>query len=530
MNSNLLSLMKVDLLETLDVRKFKENKAKSTSFIVFISLIGILFVFLSVIYNLTFTGMFYDLGVPLHYATIFFAAITALLCFTTSVFKCKSIFLGKDYEMLSSMPIKHSTIIAAKILNLYIIELLYSAIILIPNTVITTMFSGDMSYVLTGIIVTIFTPALPMIVSCLFALFMTLLADRFRFGNVITFILYSLMFVAIMFFSFTMNTASIDPTGMIDMVTGFKWINPTLFFIELAYMNNYFYILVFIAINIVLFVLATLFIAIFFKAIYEIINSHKSNIKYVRKSLETQGQLKTLLKTEYKRFFNSKLYFLNSISSGICAIVISGMMSFMFSSNSMIENATDILPFIREYAFVGTLFIVFCIGIATPASSSINIEGPNFWMLKAYPIDYKKLILAKLLLSITILGPCALVASIIMIILIQPTLYSSIIILILPILFVILTSILGLFINLRYYKLKWKSEQEAVKNSVAMVISMFLDWGIVIALAGILVGLSYVNIYLSGILAVVVIALASIVFYYLLMNSCERCIEKIEEF
>ena len=63
-----------------------------------------------------------------------------------------------------------------------------------------------------------------------------------------------------------------------------------------------------------------------------------------------------------------------------------------------------------------------------------------------------------------------------------------------------------------------------------MVISMFLDWGIVIALAAILVGLSYVNIYLSGILAVVVIALASIVFYYLLMNSCERCIEKIEEF
>ena len=120
MNNNLLSLMKVDLLETLDVRKFKENKAKSTSFIVFISLIGILFLFISVIYNLTFTGMFYELGLSMHYSTIFFAAITALLCFTTSVFKCKSIFLGKDYEMLSSMPIKHSTIIAAKILNLYI--------------------------------------------------------------------------------------------------------------------------------------------------------------------------------------------------------------------------------------------------------------------------------------------------------------------------------------------------------------------------------------------------------------------------
>lgn len=530
MNNNLLSLMKVDLLETLDVRKFKENKVKSTSFIVFISLMGLLFLFISIIYNLTFCGMYYDLGIPMYFSSIFFAAITALLCFTTSVFKCKSIFLGKDYEMLSSMPIKHSTIIAAKILNLYIIELLYSAIILIPNTVITTMFSGDISFILTGIIITVFTPALPMIISCLFALFMTLFADRFRFGNVITFILYTLMFVAIMFFSFTMNTASIDPQGMIDMVKGFKWINPTLIFVELAYMNNYFYILAFIAINIVLFILATLFIALFFKSIYEIINSHKSNVKYVRKSLESQGQLKTLLKAEYKRFFTSKLYFLNSISSGICAIVMSGMMAFMFSSNSMIENAKDTLPFIREYAFVGSLFIVFGIGIATPASASINIEGPNFWMLKAYPIDYKKLILSKLILSITVLGPCALVSSILIILLIQPTIYASVILILIPLLFVILASILGLFINLRYYKLNWKSEQEAVKNAAAMVISMFIDWGIVIVLAAILIGFSFINIYLAGIFAVVALIVIIVLFYYLLMSSCEKCIERIEEF
>ena len=108
--NNLLALIKVDLKETLDTRKFKENKAKSTSFLTFVVLFLILGIFLSVVYNLMFTSLFNMAGESLVYSTILMAGLTSLLTFSTSVFKVKSIFIGKDYEMLSAMPISKNAI------------------------------------------------------------------------------------------------------------------------------------------------------------------------------------------------------------------------------------------------------------------------------------------------------------------------------------------------------------------------------------------------------------------------------------
>ena len=263
---------------------------------------------------------------------------------------------------------------------------------------------------------------------------------------------------------------------------------------------------------------------------YSAINSYRSNTTYVRKKLENKGQFKALLLSEYKRFFTSKYYFINSISSGICAIVMSGLMAFMFSKFSFIEGIEEDLEFFKQFGYVGTLFIVFGIGIATPASASISIEGGNFWMIKSFPIDYKKFAKAKLLVSISVLGVCSIISSILIIALVQPSIFSCIMLVITPLLYVCLTSIMGLLINLSYHKLKWKNEQECVKNSAGVVISMLLDWVVTIVLAIFLVGASAINIYLGGISAAVVLLIAGIIFYFVLMNGVQRKIENIEDF
>jgi len=141
--NNIITLLKVDLKGTLDTRKFKENKAKSTSFLTFIILFGLLALFISVVYNLMFTMMFAQSGESFVYSTLMMAGLTVVLTFSTSVFKVKSIFMGKDYEMLKAMPVKNSDIISSKIISLYLVELLYSAIILIPNTIINLIFSKN---------------------------------------------------------------------------------------------------------------------------------------------------------------------------------------------------------------------------------------------------------------------------------------------------------------------------------------------------------------------------------------------------
>ena len=533
MNS-LFELIKVDLRETLDLRKFKENKTRSISFISFIILMGSLFVLLSTYISYNMVSLYDYANISLVYPFIMASAIASILCFSTSIFKVKSIFVGKDYDLLRSMPIRKGYIIASKLVSLYLIELLYAAIIAIPNFILCFSYSNDFSFIWMGIIVTILIPAVPIILAALFSLFISLVADRYRFGGVINILLYLLLLVGIFFISFTTSYSSssseeLDISSLINMAKNISWINPTLYFVKDAYTSNILYFIVFIAINIIALIIAISFIALLYDKVYHLINSFKADYKYKRKKLGVEGQLKALFIHEIKRFLKSKYYMLNSMSSGICALIFAGMLGYLLSPwSGMLESAD--LEKIRSIAFVGTLFIIFGIGISTPASCSISIEGSSFWVLKTNPIEYKTMAKAKILASISILGTCSLLSSLIMIVMIQPTIFSSVLIVLIPFIFVVLSSILGLTINLSFPKLKWKNEQECVKMSACIVITMLLDWLITILVGVSLIGLLFVNIYLSGILTLSLLIIAAILAYLYTIKTVNKKMNKIEEF
>ena len=58
--NNILQLVKVSLRESLDFRSMKKEKGKTITFGLFIILMGALFLFLSVVYNLLFAFMYKD--------------------------------------------------------------------------------------------------------------------------------------------------------------------------------------------------------------------------------------------------------------------------------------------------------------------------------------------------------------------------------------------------------------------------------------------------------------------------------------
>ena len=202
MNS-LFELIKVDLRETLDFRKFKENKSRSISFVSFILLMGTIFILFSTYISYSMVSLYDLANVNLVYPFIMMGAVASMLCLSTSIFKVKGIFVGKDYDMLRSMPIKKSYIIASKLINLYIVELLYAAIILIPCIILCVTYSNNFTFLWVGIIVVALVPAIPIILSALISLFISLVADRYKFGFIINIIFYLLLFAAIFFLSFS---------------------------------------------------------------------------------------------------------------------------------------------------------------------------------------------------------------------------------------------------------------------------------------------------------------------------------------
>jgi hypothetical protein len=105
---------------------------------------------------------------------------------------------------------------------------------------------------------------------------------------------------------------------------------------------------------------------------------------------------------------------------------------------------------------------------------------------------------------------------------------SIITIYLLPLLFVIFASLLGLVINLKHYKFDWKNEMDCVKHSSASYIALFADWGIMFLLSGGMIGLAFLHPIASQIFGIALVLIGIMVLsIYLKLNS-DKLIEGIE--
>lgn len=517
MKSNFLTLMKVDLRETLDFRKYKNDKVKGTSFITLLLLFGLLFLGISCLYNYIIVMSLKESG-KYEIGMVLVGALASVVCLSTSVFRVKSIFTGKDYEMLKTMPIKKRDIIAAKLFNLYLIETVYASIFILPCALFTAIYSKNYLYLPFGLVYSLLIVGLPIILSALLSAIISIVFDRFKLKNVITIILYLAFFVCIFMISFMLQTdeteelvAMFDNTGKV-----LSYINPTIYLFKLTFTSNYLYILVFIGASLLSLMLGILFIALLFDKVYDAINAIRSNVRYVRKDVATRGQFKSLLILEAKRLFSSKMYLINCLSSVVMAIILAVMLGF-----GSLDNLVSVID-VKKYGYAFSLLPIFCLGVCTASAASISIEGKNLWLVKTLPINYHKWLNAKLLLSLLISLIGSLISSIIIIMILKPNVISIISLIVIPTSFAIMATVFGLFVNLHYNRFNWNNEREVVKNSASVSIALFADWGFTILIAGLLIGLSFVNIYLAIILTVVIILLLSFVFYRLSHNNIEK--------
>ena len=512
--SHLTTLIKTNLQETLDTRSLKKNKGKTISFLAFISLVLIIAIIVSVIYNLMFVYLFKESNVNILYVALLFAGISSILILLTSIVRTKAIFISKDYDILRSMPIKKSDIILSKVFSLYLIELLYSSIIMIPNGIIISIFSNNIFYLFSGIIISIFLPFLPIVLGTLFGLLVTIIFDRFKYGNIISIVLYTIFFALIFFFSYKIGRMSNDEevvNTIYKLTSFFKYLNPSLFLIELSFFNHWIYGLLFILSNIILGFLALFIISYFFDKVRTLTNSSFQSKKY-NINIKNKGELKSLLQFEFKRYFSSKLYCINTISSGVVALlVVIGTITSLSSVNS--QQDSKFLEYINYYAPFTSLIICFMIGITTPASSAISIEGKNMWFIKSLPINYKNYYKSKIILSTSVLALFTLVSSISLIIYLHPNILDSLFIIFIPIMYVFLVSCIGFRINLSFYKFNWLNEAEVVKNSKSVVISMLVSFLLVFLLA-ISIPIAIYNKYLALLYIFILLFSLDIIFYF----------------
>ena len=467
--NNLFLLTKINLLGT-----FKKNSNKGL--IIFI----IAFLYLAfVIYQLG-LGMidgFIMLNIPYMFLTLFML-FSSMFILATNIFKVNgTIFNFKDYDLLMSLPIKKEEIIISKILSLYFLNFLYTILFMIPSYIVfilkvTTTLNFNILFFITIFII----PILPTVIATIIGSLITAITSRFKRKNLINYIIFILSFIFMYYMtSGISNSNSLDYANfgknLIDMCNNIYPLTNTYF--KIISNNDLISLLIYTLLPILIFIIFTKILTKYYININSKLKTERKNANYKLGKLKESNQLFALYKKEIKRYFGSIMYVTNTIMGSVMLIIMSfGLLIFGVDKIGQIIEIPTLSKIVSSVMpFVISLFV----SLSVTTQASISLEGKNLWIIKSIPVKPIDIFKSKIMVNLTVTVIPILISSTIISLVIKPPLNAFIFMYILPILYAVLTSILGLIINLHFPRFDFKNEIYVIKQSIASMISIFVN-------------------------------------------------------
>ncbi|MEG2288786.1 MAG: ABC transporter permease [Clostridium sp.] len=523
--SKLGILLKTNIINSLginNIKKARGNGAKNTfvgaSFLIGIVAIGALIIF----YASAMAVMLKQFGM-LDLILIASAAMSVMFAFFTSVYKAQGVLFGSaDFENLMSLPIKPGIILTSKMLELLLLNYLFTALIIIPTSIVYFRnVSVSPVFFIFMVISLIFIPLIPIVLASVCAFGLSYISSKTRHKNAILIILSMVFLVGFMAASFKMNDImNYVMANSSSIADGINKIYPPAFYYADALANfNIASLGKLIIWSSVPFVI---FIAIFarsFKSINLRMGETYKKSNYKMTSLKTSSQVISLFKKEMKRYLSSPIYVMNT-SVGVILVIIAAGVSLFVGGEGLIKllvQSSDVdvsmmMPAMMDLIqFMPLIIIALGVGMSCTTGSSISLEGKNLWILKSSPVSAMDIFKGKIGVNLVILIPCIILCIVLFWIGLDLTLINAMFTFAITTLLAVFVSVSGIIINLYFPKLDWKNETQVVKQSLSSMMSMFMG----IILVAIVIGICYLSIkylkitniyvYLGGITTLLVV-------------------------
>lgn len=451
------------------------------------------------------------------YAIVLFVIGAMISTFMFTIYNAKnSMFSSNDNDLLMAMPIKASTILASRLIYITIWNLLVNALIMIPVFIVyATKVNVPLVYYIYAVIVFLLTPVLPTIIASILGYIIAYFTSKSNAKNLFE-IVMSFTMMGLLYYGMAKMDAILNylATNINNFENVIKWVFYPIFLVSEIFNDyNIISLLLFVIINISLFVIFTYILSINFKNIIARLQSRaKSN--YVMKNLKTNKVSKALFVKELKRFLSSPIYVLNT-TIGLVMFIVGSIATISYDIDEIIialgftttSNTFNIL-------IPAAIFIAF---LSNTTSSSVSLEGKNFWILKTLPIEPFKVLWAKVCLNIALIFIFTFIGSIILSFTLGLTYIELLLILLFTIVSSLAASEFGLLINLRFPKMDALNDTVVVKRSLSVMITVFVPLIIFIAITGLYPLISNVISFtlLLGIIFALLIVIAFIEYYLL---------------
>jgi len=460
------------------------------------------------------------------------AAGFILALFLTLFYAQGVIFEAKDNELLLSMPISPSAILASRVGSVYFLNSLFTLVMLCAAGYTVSAQTGGISALswILLIVCALLLPLLSTTISCLLAWLVSYITRRTG-KKVLVQTILSLIAIGALF-AVTMGVnkgffATLTENAG-DIAAAFRRVLYPLYAMGLAIADvNWGMLLVFAAICIAPFAITYFVLSKSFIKIVTARNAAKKQ-KYEATALKGSPVVWSMAKKDLARFFNSPPYMTNA---GLGLLYSIGMTIFaMVSGDSIIKNVLAKIPEISNpgaYTTVTAAFVTsFFAAMTTISGCSISVEGKNLWILKSMPVRAKEVLRGKLLSHLVLAIPVSIICSILYLFVAKIlTVPGVILMFLMPIAFNCFNALLGLISNLHFGKLDYPSIAKAAKSTSSSLIPMLSTIALVVG-TGVLYFMvlrEKVDVTIYGIIiTAVMIAVDLVLFFYLGSDRAQK--------
>lgn len=521
----LKTLIKIKL-QGLFLRQVKSSKGKSASKGKIV-LMALLFVYVGVVFCGMFAALFDALVEPLHAMQLdwlyfgLMSIIIIMFCFLGSVFITEhEMYEAKDNELLMSMPIRNRDILLSRICMILFLNYIYELMIAGPAFVIYMIYFGMNAWqIISFIIVFLTLPLFVLALTCVIAWVVAHIMMRVKRKNIMSLVSF------IVFFGLYMYGVTFVEEYIGLLIQNGKTIAQAIessifpiYHLSIAIQDaNMMSLVIYIVCALVPFIAVIYLLSLnFIKMATTKPKARK--IKYVEKPMKEQSVVQSLLVREIKHFTSNAMVMLNG-AMGIVMTIIGTVALIIYSSD--LKAMMVMIPGIEEW--VTPLLCIMGIAVGSLniiSASSISLEGNRLWILKTLPIKEKDILNAKLIMHLLMCIPSNLFYSIVASILFEVSILDAVMIILVPNLFTFFIALLGLLLNLWKPKFDWVNETVCVKQSMPVMLTMFISMGMVFVIGfvyvSILSDMMSVNTYMYAMSALIIII--NIYFYYLIMT------------
>ena len=466
----------------------KTNKKRSTA-----GIIAYILLFAALMIGLIggmFTGLSVSLCAPLTQAGmgwLYFALMSLLAIFLGafgSVFNTYSgLYFAKDNDLLLSLPIPVRTLMASRLLTVYLMGLMYSAVVILPAVIVywVTVSTAPMA-LLGGVLLTALISIFVLTLSCALGWVVAKVSRKLKHKSFIT-VIVSLAGLAIYYFFVFKAQTAIEQLVANAAVYGekIKGAAHPLYVFGLTGTGDVTAMLLSAAVILALFALTWTLLS---RSFLQITTASGASGKavYREKAVKRRSADAALFKKELARFTASPNYMLNC-GLGILLLPVAGV--------ALVIKGGELLPLL-QMAFGnrgGCVEVLLCTGVCTiaamndMATPSVSLEGKNLWLAQSLPVTPWQVLRAKLKVQLALTAIPALVPLACMV-LVLPLTPALPLIFVTALSYIAFSACLGLTLGVMRANLTWTNELAPVKQSLAVAIAMFGGWAYALLLAG----------------------------------------------